>query len=119
MSQYHYKAKVLGVYDGDTMTLLIDVGFNIFLKEKCRLYGLDTPEIRTKNAKEKALGLEARDFVRDLILKKEVIVKTYKEGKFGRYLVDIYVNNSKLNDILVKKGYARVYSGGAREGWFT
>ena len=52
-NMYRYKAKVLDVYDADTCTLLIDVGFNIHLKEKVRLLGIDTPEIKTRNKREK------------------------------------------------------------------
>jgi len=119
MDKYVYSAKVLSVYDGDTCTLLLDVGFNIHLKEKCRLYGLDTPEIRTKNKMEKELGLKTRNFVRELILKQEIKVKTYKEGKFGRYLVDIYLDDGqKLNDLLIEMGYAKAYDGGKRSPWF-
>jgi len=114
---FEYEAKVLSVYDADTCTLLIDVGFDIFLKEKCRLYGIDTPEIRTKNLREKELGLKARDFVRQLILKQTVKIFTYKEGKFGRYLVDIYYDDQKINDVLIDMGYARRYDGGKRSPW--
>ncbi len=82
--------------------------------------GIDTPEIRTKNDKEKSLGIQARNFVRELILGQEIEIKTYKEGKFGRYLVDIYLDDGqKLNDLLVNMGYARRYDGGKREKWFA
>lgn len=122
---YKYKAKVLEVYDADTLTLLIDIGFNIHIEEKCRLYGIDTPELRTKNKKEKALGYEARDFVMDLILGKEVEIQTHKgqkKGKFGRYLVDIVVprEDSKyvtLNNVLIDEGYAKPYFGEKKEEW--
>jgi micrococcal nuclease len=120
MERFFYKARVLSVYDADTVTLLIDVGFNIFLKEKCRFMGVDTPEIRTKNPKEKELGLEARDWVRELILKKDIEFKAHKEGKFGRYLIDIFLEDGKkLNDLLIEKGYAKAYFGGKREKWFA
>lgn len=124
MDKYLYSCKVLDVYDADTMTLLIDVGFSIHIKEKCRLMGVDTPEIRTRNAKEKKFGLEARDFVRELILGKDVEIQTYKKGKFGRYLIDLfiegYVDNSvTLNSVLVDRGYAKIYDGGKREKWFV
>jgi micrococcal nuclease len=105
------------VYDADTCTVLVDCGFNIFLKERVRLMGIDTPEIRTKNLKEKELGIEARDWVRGMILDKEVECKFYKEGKFGRYLVDIYYKGECLNELLVAKGYAKRYDGGKRVPW--
>jgi len=117
-----YPAHVLEVYDADTITLLIDTGFSIFIKEKCRFLGLDTPEIRTRNPKEKKLGLEARDFVRGLILDRDIRIQTHKRkrGKFGRYLIQVYLDDGKsLNDILIKKGYAVEYDGGTRKRWFT
>lgn len=111
---YKYKAQVLSVYDGDTATLLIDVGFNIHLKEKVRFHGIDTPEIRTKNKAEKKKGLFVKKFVKDMIEGKEVLIETTKEGKFGRYLVIIFINGKNLNKLLIKKRYAKGYWGGKR-----
>ena len=113
-SFYRYKAFVESVYDADTVTLLIDVGFKTFRREKVRLYGIDTPEIKTKDLKEKRLGLEARDFLRDLILLKDVTIETLKQGKFGRYLVKIWIGELYVNDKLIELGYAKEYFGGKR-----
>jgi len=120
MERFIYQAKVLSVYDSDTFTLSIDLGCNVTIKEKVRLHGLDAPEIRTKNIKEKELALEGRDFVRSLILKKTIMIKTLKDktGKFGRYLIIVYINDINLNDLLIEKGYARFYDGGKRKKWF-
>ncbi len=124
MQQYIYKAKCISVYDADSATFVVDCGFYIKHEIKTRFLGIDTPELRTKNLKEKALGLEARDWLRDLILKKQVEIRTYpnknkqsKKGKFGRYLVDVYYNGQKVNDLLISKGYARKYDGGYRTSW--
>lgn len=124
---YHYKAKVLKCYDADTVTLLIDVGFNIFIKEKVRLYALDTPELRTKDLEEKKAGYAARDFVRKLILKKQVIIKTIKKtkkddsaksGKFGRLLVEIFLEDgTSLNNLIIAKGHGRLYYGEKKVPW--
>ena len=126
MEQYIYKAKCVSVYDADSATFVVDCGFYIKHEIKTRFMGIDTPEIRTKNAEEKKLGLEARDFIRGLILRKQVTIKTYlnkkkqnKKGKFGRYLVDVYYEDHKLNDLLMLKGYAREYHGGKRKKWFA
>jgi len=114
-----YKAKVLDVYDGDTFTLLIDIGFKIYLNEKCRLMGLNCPEVATRDLNEKAFGFEVRDYVKELILDKEITIRTYKEGKFGRYLIDLYLEDgTKLNDLLIEKKYAKPYNGGRRGPWF-
>lgn len=114
---YEYKGTIVSVYDADTCTVLLDLGFNTFRKERVRLYGIDTPELRTRNKKEKEAGYFARDFVRELILDKEVTIKTYKDkkGKFGRYLVEIILDNKKnLNKLLIKKSLAKEYFGGKK-----
>ena len=115
---YEYKAKVLKIYDGDTCTLEFDLGFNIKFIEQVRLYGIDTPEIRTKNKKEKKLAYEARDFLRDMLLGETIEVRVHKEGKYGRYLVTILYDYKNINELLVEKGYARRYMGGKRTEWF-
>jgi micrococcal nuclease len=103
---YVYKAKVVKVYDGDTVTLDIKLGCFVTLEnEKCRLMGIDTPEMR---GEEKVKGKLARDFLRSMILGEEVIVRTYldKTGKYGRLLVDIYHGDVHINEFLVTSGYA-------------
>lgn len=118
---FYYKAQVKEVYDGDTITVDIDLGFNNWKKnEKLRLYGIDTPELR---GDEIIKGREARDYVREQILGKEVIIHTYKDkkGKYGRYLATVMYrrdpsdkSNINLNDELVAKGVAVPYFGGTR-----
>ena len=111
---YVYKAKVVSVYDGDTCDVEIDLGFKIILKERLRLLGVDTPEIRTRDKEDKKRGLMVRDKLRDKILKKTVLLKTSKEGKFGRYLADIWVGDLHINKWLIDQGYAKEYWGGKR-----
>jgi micrococcal nuclease len=109
---YNYKATIVNVVDGDTVDAIIDLGFNIQIKERLRLYGIDTPEIRTKDLEEKEKGFAAKDFVKEAILNKEVMIDTTKgTGKFGRYLATIYYgeNNTNLNEELLEKGYAKPY----------
>lgn len=115
---YHYKTKVISVYDGDTITVNIDLGFNLGIKNyKIRLYGIDTPEMR---GPEKILGKKIRDFVRGKILGKEIILHTFKDkkGKYGRILADVlYMENGvqkNLNKELIKLGYAKEYYGGKK-----
>ena len=114
-----FKARCISVYDGDTLTVILDLGFGISYTAKLRLYGLNTPEIRCTNPKEKALGKEARDFLRELILNKDIIVEIMGVGKYGRQLAQVYYNGKCINDLLIKKGYAREYFGGARKGWYN
>jgi micrococcal nuclease len=108
---YHYRALVTSVYDGDTITADIDLGFGIIMKgQKIRLSGIDTPEIR---GEEKEDGIKVRDYVRDAILDKEVTIKTQKDksGKYGRWLAEIYIDDrtASLNQILLSEGMAKPY----------
>ncbi len=108
---YHYKALVIKVYDGDTITVNIDLGLNvIFRKVKIRLARINAPELKGEQRVE---GLKARDFLRELIMGKEITVQTIKDrkGKYGRYLGEIWVKNESgkfinVNDLLVEKGFA-------------
>lgn len=106
---YNYKAKIIAVYDGDTVTALVDLGFLHFQEMKLRLYGIDTPELR---GSEKVQGKIVRDIVREKILDKEVTIKSYKDkqGKYGRYLATIITEEGlDLNQWLVDNGHAAVY----------
>ena len=106
MNTFVYNAYVDSVYDGDTITCTIDLGFGIyFSKQKIRLYGLDTPEVR---GEERDDGLISRDKLRDRILDKDVIIKTIKDKKckYGRYLGIIYLEGENINDWLIENGLA-------------
>lgn len=83
-SLYYFKAKCYDVIDGDTVKLMIDVGFDTYRDKRVRFLNVDTPEKGQVNHKE------ATDFVKECILNKEVIVKTYKPDSFGRYLGEIW-----------------------------
>jgi len=103
---YTYKAKITGVYDGDTVTADIDMGLKIWAHgEKLRLYGINTPELR---GEERPEGLTSRDWLRDKVLGKEVLIRTIrdKKGKYGRYLAEIYLNDININELLVTEGLA-------------
>ena len=106
--EYCYKAKVIEVYDADTVTLDVDLGIWTRTIEKCRLLGVNAPEIR---GEERPQGLIARDALRELILDKDVVVKTYKDrsGKYGRLLADIHINKIHVNQWLIDNGYAVYY----------
>ena len=105
---YCYKAKCVSVYDGDTVTLDISLGFNITMREKIRLLGINTPEVR---GKEKLDGLISRDRLRELIDYKDVIIVTHKDkgGKYGRLLATIYLDGVNINQQLVDEGFAKAY----------
>lgn len=107
---YEYRAKVIDVYDGDSITAIVDLGFKISFKIKIRLYGINTPEIR---GKERPEGLVSKKRVQDLILNKDVIIKTYKDKteKYGRYLGEIFLEKEEIsiNQLLINEGLAKPY----------
>lgn len=105
---YQYKAKIISVYDGDTVTAMVDLGFYHFQQMKFRLYGIDTPELRGEEREE---GLKVRDIVREMILDKNVIINSYKDKqeKYGRYLANIIIDDIDLNVWLVENGHAKEY----------
>ena len=105
---YVYKAKITEVYDGDTCTAKVDLGFSITFEIKLRLANIDTPEIR---GEERPEGLRVRDLVREMILGKEVIIETFRDttGKYGRYIADIYIDDLHLNNWLLESGNAKPY----------
>ncbi len=114
---YEYEALITGVYDGDTCTATIDLGFRIFRRGiKLRLADIDTPEIRTRDPEEKLAGYVARDFLRERVLNKQVRVRSVAKGKYGRYLCTIWVLDengtplgASVNEELIERGLAKVY----------
>tara|TARA_B100000683_G_C12476078_1_gene549616 strand:+ start:448 stop:852 length:405 start_codon:yes stop_codon:yes gene_type:complete len=106
------------VVDGDTIDISIDLGFDLTKKERVRLAGIDTPEKRTKNPKEKEMGYQATEFLEmHLMEATKLTVKTEKEGKFGRMLGWLYkseTDTTSINQIMIDKGYAWAYDGGTK-----
>ena len=107
---YYYLANVVSVYDGDTIRADIDLGLSTWVKnEKIRLARINAPELR---GSEREAGLKSRDYLRELILKKEVMLQTIKDrkGKYGRYLAEIWLEREgewiNVNDLMVDLGYA-------------
>jgi len=113
----YYVRKVENVVDGDTIDVLIDLGFDILFASRVRLAGIDTPESRTKDLSEKALGLEAKEYLKKSLKDaKSVVIKTEKmdsSEKYGRILGWVYVdgNTISLNDMMINDGYAWGYLG--------
>ena len=118
------KAKVIDVYDGDTLTLAFVFTGRIFQK-KCRVYGIDCAEVRTRNKKEKTIGLDAKQFVSDLLLNKIIWVEfNQKDDKYGRLLGKIYPvkGGDTLASMLIAKGYGYEYHGEKKQrfgDWYT
>jgi micrococcal nuclease len=106
---YEYRAFVKKVYDGDTVTVDIDLGFDVVLKaQKIRLTRINAPEVR---GKDRSKGLVSRDALREKVLDKWITIKTKKDkkGKFGRWLGELWIDNTCVNDWLLTEGYVEVY----------
>ena len=107
--------KVLKVVDGDTIDVRIDMGFDIKYKSRVRLFGIDTPESRTRDLEEKKLGLLSKKYLKDkLAVGKRLTIKTHKgeqTGKFGRILGEVFISGKNINLQMCKEGYAVAYYG--------
>jgi micrococcal nuclease len=111
---YEYNCKIVRVVDGDTIDVDVDLGWSIWrCGERIRLYGIDTPECRTRDAEEKAAGILAKEFVEEALHVGETYTLTTKEkGKFGRYLGTIYLtDDTSINAALVKERLSVPYFG--------
>jgi len=115
---YEYFVKeVKNVVDGDTIDVIIDLGFDILFSSRVRLAGIDTPESRTTDKAEKALGLEAKEYLKKQLKDaKSVVIRTEKmdsSEKYGRILGWVYVNgeSESVNNRMINDGYAWGYLG--------
>jgi micrococcal nuclease len=117
--------KINKVVDGDTIDVTIDLGFDLYKKERVRVAGVDTPEKRTRNLEEKALGLDATYWMKkqlegaidgddDLVIRTELVGGM---GKYGRLLGWLYIGDAELslNEQMITEGYAWAYDGGTKQ----
>ena len=126
-SCYNFRVtKIVKVLDGDTIDVLIDLGFDLFKKERVRIAGVDTPEKRTRDLEEKALGIDATNWLKkkledtiagdgdELTVRTELVGGT---GKYGRLLGWLYINEDalSLNEQMITEGYAWEYDGGTKQ----
>ena len=113
----YYVRTVENVVDGDTIDVLIDLGFDILFQSRVRLAGIDTPESRTSDKAEKVLGLESKEYLKKYLKDaKSVVIKTEKmdsSEKYGRILGWVYVDGDteSINDKMINDGYAWGYLG--------
>ena len=114
---YEYSCKVKRVVDGDTVDVVIDLGFDIHFATRVRLYGMDTPESRTRNKDEKVRGYMSKDFLEEWMEKDDVIIRTRrdKKGKFGRVLGEMIVRGENVNKLMIKECYAVEYYGQSKD----
>lgn len=123
------EGKVVSVYDGDTVKLvfpLTDEEPDRLYKWSCRLLSVDTPEVRTRNLREKKFGISVRDYLREKILNKVVMVHCHDFDKYGRLLVELFIKDEirkydfvSINNWLIENNYAKKYDGGTKSKWFV
>ena len=112
---YTYAIKEIVKYvDGDTVDVVIDLGFHIFVKKRVRLYGINAPESRTRDLKEKARGLAAKKKIVELCEEDfgdgcNLVLKCHGLGKYGRVLGEIFNHNTSVNRMMVITGNAEEY----------
>ena len=116
---YIYKIKITRVVDGDTVDADIDLGFNICLNKRIRLYSINTPECRTRDKDEKKKGLAAKKRLQEIVEEQngELYLKSMDQGKFGRCIGVLFerdFDDESINDMLVQEGHAVKYFGGKR-----
>ena len=125
-SCYNFRVtEITKVLDGDTIDVLIDLGFDLYKKERVRIAGVDTPEKRTRDLEEKELGIDATNWLKDklegaiagdddLIIRTELVGGM---GKYGRLLGWLYIGDSvlSLNEQMITEGYALAYDGGTKQ----
>jgi micrococcal nuclease len=117
--------KIDKVLDGDTIDVTIDLGFDLYKKERVRVAGVDTPEKRTRDLEEKALGIDATNWLKEKLTETikgddELTIRTELKGgvgKYGRLLGWLYVGEStiSLNEQMIEEGYAWAYDGGTKQ----
>ena len=117
--------EIVKVLDGDTIDVLIYLGFDLYKKERVRIAGVDTPEKRTRNLEEKELGIDATNWLKKeledvLAGDDELIIRTELHGgvgKYGRLLGWLYVGDEQvsLNEQMITQGYAHAYDGGTKD----
>jgi micrococcal nuclease len=119
---YIYRIKSVGrVVDGDTIDADIDLGFDVRLKKRIRLAGIDTPESRTRDLAEKELGIDAKNWLKHRLHEAEdIIIRTElpdSTEKYGRIIGHLYINGEEvsLNNQMITEGYALAYDGGTKD----
>ena len=125
-SCYNFRVtEIVKVLDGDTIDVIIDLGFDLYKKERVRIAGVDTPEKRTRDLEEKALGQDATDWMKERLDgaisgEDDLVIRTELDGgvgKYGRLLGWLYIGDDlvSLNEQMIEEGYAWSYDGGTKK----
>ena len=125
-SCYNFRVtEIVKVLDGDTIDVIIDLGFDLYKKERVRIAGVDTPEKRTRDLEEKALGIDATNWLEDQLDgaisgEDDLVIRTELNGgvgKYGRLLGWLYIGDEteSINERMIQQGYAWKYDGGTKK----
>jgi micrococcal nuclease len=125
-SCYNFRVtEIVKVVDGDTIDVIIDLGFDLYKKERVRVAGVDTPEKRTRNLEEKELGIDATNWLKDQLEsaidgEDDLVIRTEIDGGFGKYgrlLGWLYIgeDTESINERMIVEGYAWSYDGGTKQ----
>ena len=121
-SKFYYGCTVRRVIDGDTIDVDADLGFDVSIKLRLRLAGINTPETRTRNKVEKIFGLAATKFLKSALEEADSLeFESHDRGKFGRVLATPFIIKGEdrvdVCQLMIREGHAREYHGGKREAW--
>ncbi|MHA1940739.1 MAG: thermonuclease family protein [Candidatus Hodarchaeales archaeon] len=111
---YEYRAKLIRVIDGDTIDAMVDLGFDVWSKKRIRLYGINTPEVRTRDLEEKKAGIHAKERLQELLdgVNGSFILVSRGVGKYGRCLGELLIGEFgeiHINNLLLSEGLAEEY----------
>jgi|TARA_B100000953_G_C17975432_1_gene407437 micrococcal nuclease len=116
---FRFNANLVRVVDGDTVDADIELGFSVFMRDRIRLMGIDTPESRTRNLQEKSWGLAAKHRLIELLAETNgeftLVTEDMEKGKFGRVLGTIEINGKDANQTLIEENFAIPYEGGNKD----
>ena len=116
---FRFNARLVRVVDGDTIDADIELGFSVFMRDRIRLMGIDTPESRTRNLQEKSWGLAAKHRLIELLAETDgeftLVTEDMEKGKFGRVLGTIEINGKDANQTLIEENFAIPYEGGNKD----
>ena len=115
---YEYSCRINRVIDGDSVDVCIDLGFDISFTSSVRLYGIDTPESRTRDPQEKKCGLLSKKFLEEAVKNgKNIIIRTQKDekGKFGRVLGSLVIDGININHKMIEENLAVAYYGQSKD----
>ncbi len=107
--RYKYKAICVSVLSGDTLTVMIDLGFKVWINSTIRLFGIQSPSLITKDENERARAMKSKERLKEILHGKEFLLKSMDVNKNGRCLAEVIVDDINVNELLIKEGHASVF----------